>query len=110
MKIVEKQLCYPYYHEIVEPDCYNKSSINNNGQDHMIVRKPLSFGEKITLMTKVLYKKQREENNTLELNSDYFQTMLEDAEPQLVEFFDELYNAFIPERQSVYNRKEDKKK
>jgi len=95
------------YLEIVEPDCNNVPSSNNNKQDNIIVRKPLSFGEKIILMTRVLYEKQRKENNTLELNPDRFQAMLEDAEPQLVGFFDELYNAFIPERRSAYNRKED---
>ncbi|RIB11947.1 hypothetical protein C2G38_2202093 [Gigaspora rosea] len=61
-------------------------------------------------MTRVLYEKQRIEHNTLELTPDHFQTILEDAEPQLVGFFDELYNAFIPERRSAFNRKEDKKK
>ncbi|CAG8498539.1 22276_t:CDS:2 [Racocetra persica] len=100
---VGKQLCYPYYLEIVEPDCYNESSTNNNRQDHIIIRKLLSFGKKITLMTRVLYKKQRKENNTLELNPDRFQTMLGDAEPQLVGFFDKLYNAFILARRLVNN-------
>ncbi|CAG8466311.1 10348_t:CDS:2 [Racocetra persica] len=36
--------------------------------------------------------------------------MLEDAELQLVGFFNELYDTFISERRSSYNRKEDKKK
>ncbi|CAG8588475.1 26298_t:CDS:2, partial [Gigaspora rosea] len=61
-------------------------------------------------MTKVLYEKQRNEHNTLELTPDRFQTILEDAKPQLVEFFDELYNTFIPETRSAFNRKKDKKK
>ena len=36
--------------------------------------------------------------------------MLENAEPLLKGFFNELYNSFIPERRSAYNKKEDKKK
>ncbi|RIB02068.1 hypothetical protein C2G38_2228885 [Gigaspora rosea] len=104
---VGKQLCYPHYLKIVEPDRHNEY---NNKQDHIIVKNPLSFREKISLMTKVLYEKQRNEHNTLELTPDRFQTILEDAKPQLVEFFDELYNTFIPETRSAFNRKKDKKK
>ncbi|CAG8775805.1 7147_t:CDS:1, partial [Dentiscutata erythropus] len=44
---VGKQLCYPHYLDIVEPNYHNESSTNNNGQDHIIVRKPLSFGKKL---------------------------------------------------------------
>ncbi|CAG8759005.1 15722_t:CDS:1, partial [Racocetra persica] len=95
---------------IAEPDRYNKSLISINKQNNIVVKKLLSFGEKITLMTKVLYEKQRKENNILELNPDQFQKMLEDAKPQLVGFFNELYDAFISKRRSSYNRKEDKKK
>ena len=36
--------------------------------------------------------------------------MLENAEPLLKEFFNELYNSFILERRFTYNKKEDKKK
>ena len=36
--------------------------------------------------------------------------MLENAELLLKGFFNELYNLFIPERRSAYNKKEDKKK
>ncbi|CAG8520385.1 8038_t:CDS:1 [Cetraspora pellucida] len=107
---IRKQLCYPHYLEIIEPNHHNvKKSPTNNLQDS-VVRKPLSFGDKITLMTKILYNKQRKENQILELDPTYFQTMLESAEPLLEGFFDELCNAFISERWSAYNKKEDKKK
>ena len=72
--------------------------------------KPLSFGDKIALMTKILYDKQRKENQILELDPNRFQTLLENAEPLLKGFFNELYNSFIPERRSAYNKKEDKKR
>lgn len=61
-------------------------------------------------MTKVIYTKQRKENETLELDPIRFQTMLEEAEPLLKGFFEELCNAFIPERRSEYNKKEERKK
>ncbi|CAG8695776.1 3566_t:CDS:1, partial [Cetraspora pellucida] len=85
---IEMQLCYPHYLSIIEPDQYdkNKSSANSiyitessNYKDNdtllthnIIILKLLSFGDKITLITKVLYEKQRKENQTLELNLDIF--------------------------------------
>src|SRR6266542_3366962 len=62
------------------------------------------------LMTKVLYEKQRKENKPLELDPTHFQTMLENAEPLLKGFFNELYNSFTPDRRSAYNKNENKKK
>ncbi|CAG8637076.1 35909_t:CDS:2 [Racocetra persica] len=73
---VGKQLYYPHYLEIVKPDRHNKLLISINKQNNIVVKKLLSF----------------------ELNPDQFQKMLEDAEPQLVGFFNELYDVFIPER------------
>jgi hypothetical protein len=117
-----KQLCYPHYLSIIEPDRNKKlqtNSIRNNPnipniQNNVIVNnnniKPLSFANKITLMTKVLYEKQRKENTTLELDPNNFQTMLENAEPLLKGFFNELYNSFTPDRRSAYNKNENKKK
>ncbi|CAG8664490.1 11939_t:CDS:1, partial [Racocetra persica] len=65
------QLCYPHYLSVIEPDCYDKnmSSTNStyitessnrknnnallaNNMPNIIVSKPLSFGDKIALMTK----------------------------------------------------------
>ncbi|CAG8570115.1 6087_t:CDS:1, partial [Gigaspora rosea] len=43
---VGKQLCYPHYLEIVEPNRHNELSTDNNKQDHIIVKNPLLFGEK----------------------------------------------------------------
>ena len=61
-------------------------------------------------MTKILYDKQRKENQILELDPNHFQTLLKNVELLLKEFFNELYNSFILERRSTYNKKEDKKK
>ncbi|CAG8813763.1 16763_t:CDS:1, partial [Cetraspora pellucida] len=78
---VGKQLCYPHYLKIVEPNHNNGSLADNNKQDYIIIKKPLSFGKKISLMTRVLYEKQRIEYNILELISNHFQTILKNAEP-----------------------------
>ncbi|CAG8796452.1 17968_t:CDS:1, partial [Dentiscutata erythropus] len=69
-----------------------------NRQNNINTIKPLTFGEKIFLMTKVLYEKQRRESQALELDPDNFQAMLEDSEPLLIGFFSKLYNAIIPDR------------
>ncbi|CAG8825278.1 7179_t:CDS:1, partial [Racocetra persica] len=102
---------------IVEPDRHNKnkSSTNStyiakssnpkdndtllaNNMPDIVVSKLLSFGDKIALMTKVLYEKQRKKNQILELDSDNFRNMLKNAEPLLKRFFNKLYNVFIPDR------------
>jgi len=85
---------------------------NTNIQNNIVVNniKLLSFDDKIALMTKILYDKQRKKNQILELDPNNFQIMLENAELLLKEFFNELYNSFILERRSTYNKKEDKKK
>lgn len=109
---IGKQLCYSHYLNIIEPDrnklptntIRNSSNIQNNEIINHI--KPTSFGDKITLMTKILYEKQRKENKELELDP----AMLENAEPSLKGFFKELCNSMIPERRSTYNKKEDKKR
>ena len=118
---LEMQLCYPHYLSIVEPDRNDKRKLPtisthvtepdcDDTSRSPTSETPLSFGDKVALMTKVLYGKQRKENQILELDPDNFQIMLEDAEPLLEGFFNELYNALIPERRSAYNKKEDKKK
>ena len=123
------QLCYPHYLSIIEPDRNEKkessasnthivkpnqndanTSLTSNVQNNIVVRKPLSFGEKITLITKVLYYKQRRENQLLELDPDNFQSMLENAEPLLKGFLDELYKAFIPKDHLPITKKRIKRK
>ena len=42
-------------------------------------------------MAGILYAKQRKENQGLILDPDEFQVMLANAEPSLVNFFDQLY-------------------
>ncbi|CAG8672293.1 6160_t:CDS:2, partial [Cetraspora pellucida] len=77
---IGKQLCYSYYLEIIELDRHNVKKLPTNNLQDNVITKSLLFGNKIALMTK-------------------------NAEPLLKEFFDELYDAFIPERQSAYNKK-----
>src|SRR6185437_1730054 len=80
---IEMQLCYPHYLSVVEPDRHNKnkSSVNStriiessnlkdtdtlptNSIPDIIIPRPLSFGNKIALMTKILYEKQRKEQQS----------------------------------------------
>ncbi|CAG8800366.1 25728_t:CDS:1, partial [Dentiscutata erythropus] len=80
---VEMQLYYPYYLIIVKPNHYDKNKtpvtkfsnhdalLTNNIPD-IKISKPLSFGNKIALITKILYEKQRKENQELKLDPDNF--------------------------------------
>ncbi|KAF0406174.1 hypothetical protein F8M41_008876 [Gigaspora margarita] len=111
------QLCYPYYLSVVEPDHYDKNKLSASSTHivessnhkntntlstyktpNIVISKLLSFGDKIALMTKVLYKRQRKEDQLLELDPDNFEKMLESTEPSLKGFFNELYNTFILNR------------
>ncbi|RIB09340.1 hypothetical protein C2G38_2209206 [Gigaspora rosea] len=75
------QLYYPHYLIVVEPDQHDKNKLSassthivesSNRKDtnalstdkapNIVISKPLSFGDKIALMTKVLYEKQRKED------------------------------------------------
>ncbi|CAJ0915239.1 1834_t:CDS:2, partial [Entrophospora sp. SA101] len=94
---VGKQLCYPHYLKIIEPD---RNGINYNSLIEIKNNEDIQ----------ILYIKQRKEDEILELNPINFQTMLEEAGPLSKGFFEEPCHAFIPERQSAYNKKEDRKK
>jgi len=57
-------------------------------------------------MTTVLYNKRQDGPI---LDPDEFNKMLEDTDPSLKGFFNEVCNILIPEDHSEYNKKEDKK-
>ncbi|MDW3631888.1 MAG: hypothetical protein QOK71_10650 [Nitrososphaeraceae archaeon] len=59
----------------------------------------LSFADKIELLTNVLLKQQRESNEAMELDPTNFCKLIEEKEPKLKGFFDELAK-IIPERRT----------
>ncbi|CAG8565973.1 5467_t:CDS:1 [Cetraspora pellucida] len=88
---IKMQLCFPHYLSIIEPDHNDRNKLptndtliieNNqtviemlpfsNSLENTVNKKQLSFDDKITLMTKVLYEKQKKEDQLLELDSDNF--------------------------------------
>ena len=59
------------------------------------------------MLTKVLYKYRK--NDNLELDSTLFQRMIEEADPRLKGFFNQMVKALIPDNRSTYNKIEAKK-
>jgi len=52
------------------------------------------------LLSKTLYKRQRQLQLEIELDPKKFQDMIEENEPQLKGFFDELIDIFLPSNMS----------
>jgi hypothetical protein len=69
----------------------------------------LGFEEQIPLMTKILYNKQRRENDGLHLDPGDFQRTLEEADFRLQGFLSKMEKAIIPPERSAYNKKEARK-
>jgi hypothetical protein len=61
-------------------------------------------------MTSVLYDKQHKQSSGLVLEPDAFKSMLEDADPELNGFFEEMCDIILPENWSPLMRQENKKK
>ena len=59
------------------------------------------------MLTKVLYKYRK--SNNLELDPTLFQQMIEEADPRLKGFFDQMVKALIPDNRSIYNKIEARK-
>ncbi len=59
------------------------------------------------MLTKVLYKYHK--NDNLELDPTLFQQMIEEADPRLKGFFNQMVKALIPNNRSTYNKIEAKK-
>src|SRR5688572_4005734 len=59
------------------------------------------------MLTKVLYKYRK--NDNLELDPTLFQRMIEEADPRLKGFFNQMVKALIPDNRSTYNKIEAKK-
>jgi hypothetical protein len=78
---------------------YKKNDIENLHQ----------FGRKIELLSNLLYIRQRQLNLDIELDPENFKNMIEHHEPQLVGFFDELINIFLPSNRSMNNLENSKK-
>ena len=59
------------------------------------------------MLTKVLYKYRK--NDNLELDPTLFQRMIEEADPRLKGFFNQMVKTLIPDNKSTYNKIEAKK-
>ncbi len=59
------------------------------------------------MLTKVLYKYRK--NDNLELDPTLFQQIIEEADPRLKGFFNQMVKALIPNNRSIYNKIEAKK-
>ncbi|RIA96393.1 hypothetical protein C1645_815411 [Glomus cerebriforme] len=66
--------------------------------------------KKICLMSRVLYKKQRKDGEVLTYDPDEFRKMLEENEPKLQGFFDELVASTNPQKKSSITNQQNKKK
>ena len=67
------------------------------------------FSEKIKLLSKILYARQRQLKLDIELDPENFKDMIEQHDPKLKGFFDELVDIFLPSNRSAYNLKNAKK-
>lgn len=67
-----------------------------------------TFAEQVTMLTKILYEK-RHESAGIELDHISFQQMIEEADPRLKGFFDQMVEALIPSNRSAYNKIEARK-
>ena len=68
----------------------------------------LTFADKIELLTNVLFQQQRKSNEDIELDPTNFCKLIEDKEPKLKGFFDEL-TKIIPEGRTYSNKESAKK-
>ena len=69
--------------------------------------KNYTFIEQITIFTKVLY--QHQKNGSIELDSNRFQQIIEEANLRLQGFFNQMVKALVPDNRSIYNKVEAKK-
>ncbi|RHZ89265.1 hypothetical protein Glove_16g74 [Diversispora epigaea] len=76
----------------------NKASTNNS-----------TFASKVNILTKVLFNIHRRKGDSLELEPQKFEKMIEETNPELKGFFPSMVNAIIPKEQSAHNRQEAKK-
>ena len=70
----------------------------------------MSFSEKIRCMSNVLYKKQHKSEEKPIYDPDKFKKMLEEEEPKLQGFFDELIAGTNPQIKSHTTNQQNKKK
>jgi hypothetical protein len=73
------------------------------------INEPSKFNYKIKILSDSLFYLQRDFNLNLELNPDKFRTMIENYQPILVGFFDELIEMFVPANRSEFNKENAKK-
>ena len=69
----------------------------------------IKFAAKLQLLTLVIYNQQRKFGNNPEYDPIKFKQMIEQNEPKLIGFFDELVEGLIPKTRSIYNQEEAKK-
>lgn len=65
----------------------------------------MKYIEKIMLLSKILYKRQKQLNLGIGMDPEKFKNMIESDEPKLKGFFDELVNIFIPSGRVESNKK-----
>lgn len=131
---IGQEICYSHYLDIVEPDRHLKkkplveqANINNMlvtdcdtqmleanidndcNTQKALLNNGLTFADQIQILTKVLYKYQREKPGFIELSPVRFQLMIENADSRLCGFFDQMVRALIPNERSTYKKLEAKK-
>ncbi|KAF0559894.1 hypothetical protein F8M41_004409 [Gigaspora margarita] len=97
--------------EIFEEITENFETINENFENinENNTSNEIKFATKLQLLTLVIYNQQRKFENNPEYDPIKFKQMLEQNEPKLIGFFDELVEGLIPKTRSFYNQEEAKK-
>src|SRR5688572_8621299 len=68
-----------------------------------------SFATKIKLLSKVLYKQQRKFKKGIESDPSKFSDMIEQSDPRLQGFFEEMTDAIIPDKRTESNKEAAKR-
>ncbi|KAF0386545.1 hypothetical protein F8M41_011372 [Gigaspora margarita] len=95
------------FEEIVENTKAINEDIENINENN--ISNKINFATMLQLLTLVIYNQQRKFENNPEYNPIKFKQMLEQNEPKLIGFFDELVEGLIPKTRSFYNQEEAKK-
>ncbi|CAG8497808.1 17484_t:CDS:2, partial [Cetraspora pellucida] len=81
----------------------------NNKADLNILTSTLSFENKIDLLLKIFFKKQRRLNNSIELDPKNFLELITKSNFLLEEFFDKIFNAISSKNRDYQTKENDKK-
>ena len=103
---IGQQICSAHYTAIVENRVPKRNESNGEAIIPALLSK-LSLGDQIEKMTDVLYARR---HDSIILDPNEFDKMLEEADSDLKNFFAEMCAILIPQSRSAYNKKEDRKK